>query len=147
MTSVSRSRPSRTTLRSLERDLHETLRRFFEEDGSSASPTQTWSPPLDVRETDEEYQIEMDLPGVSADDVTIDADDNQLTVHGKRSTRRTSATETVIRRERSHGHFFRRISLPHAARMEDASAEFTKGLLTIRVPKTDTSSARSIPIS
>lgn len=109
--------------------------------------TRTWSPEMDVRETDADYRIDMDLPGVSAEDVTINADDHRLTVHGERPSLETADDETVVRRERARGHFYRRVSLPSAADVGDASAEFENGILTIRVPRTDAHTSRDIPIS
>lgn len=139
-----RTTPPRSVLQSLERDINDTIRRFLEdEDGM----TRTWSPEMDIRETDTDYRIDMDLPGVSTEDVTIDANDHRLTVHGERSSGRMADDGTVARREHARGPFFRRVSLPSAANVDDASAEFENGILTIRVPKTDSRSSRDIPIS
>lgn len=139
-----RTTPSRSVLQSLERDINDTIRQFLgDEDGMAG----TWSPEMDVRETDADYRIDMDLPGVSKEDVTINADDHRLTVHGERAPRQTSDDETVVQRERARGPFFRHVSLPPPANVADASAEFENGILTIRVPKTDAHSSRDIPIS
>lgn len=62
--------------------------------------------------TDEDYRIDVNLPGVPTEEVTIDTDNNQLTVRGDRVPREPTDGRTVIRRERTRGPFFRRVSFP-----------------------------------
>jgi len=105
----------------------------------------TWSPPVDVRETEESYVVTVELPGLSKDDVAITLDGNVLKLAGERRLER-DAKEELHRIERSYGSFTRAFSMPSQVSSENIAAEFQSGLLTIMVPKTRPSRPQPIPI-
>jgi HSP20 family protein len=105
-----------------------------------------WVPALDVRETDDNFELTLDLPGIDPDDVSVNYEDGMLTVSGKRDFSEERQGETWHRIERSFGTFARSVRLPRTADAEKIEARFDKGVLTISVPKAETAKPRQIEV-
>lgn len=130
-----RRRPS-TMLRSLQEEVNDLFGDFFGTmDEEAQDLSRIWSPRLDISETDNEYRVTMDLPGVSKKDVDISASNHRLTIRGERKMESKEKGETFLRVERSRGTFHRSIPLPEGAQPEKAEAEFDAGMLTVHIPK------------
>ena len=67
-------------------------------------------PAVNVWETDAAYHLEAELPGVSAEDLQLTVEENELLLKGERPTPKVDGT--AVRRERNLGHFERRLTLP-----------------------------------
>jgi HSP20 family protein len=91
-------------------------------------------PALETFERDGKLVVQADLPGLSADDVTIEVDDGVLTLSGERSVEREFDDNGTRRTERQYGRFVRSIGLPEGVRAEDVQASFRDGVLEITVP-------------
>ncbi len=94
-----------------------------------------FSPQSDAAATEEKYEINLELPGVSLDDIKIDVHDNNLTVHGEKRTEHEEKGKTYFFSERTFGAFQRSFRLPPNVDTSDITAGFKDGVLTIRVPK------------
>ena len=106
-----------------------------------------FSPPADVYEDDKNILIEMDLPGMNKQDISISYRDDILTVKG---TRKIEADENqhYIRKERQIGSFSRSFPVPGGVESKAIKATFKEGVLTITLPKAEeTPNASSIPIN
>ncbi len=90
-----------------------------------------WIPAADVYETDGEYLIAIDLPGVNREEVEIDLDENRLLVKGKR----TIDESPKHRAERPSGKFLRAFSVPGSVDQTNIGAEYKEGVLQLRLPK------------
>ena len=106
---------------------------------------------VDIHETDRQYEIVADLPGVKKDDISVTLENNVLTVSASKQTESEEKKRgKLIRRERSSGSISRSFSVSPAIREEDIQASFKDGVLSITVPKraeTDNDrSARKIAI-
>jgi len=127
--------------------LHNELSRYMnnllEGDGRS---TQAWVPTLDVWETDDEIVYAFDLPGISQDDVTVEIENDTLTVTAERSREDEVERDRFYRYERRFGTFSRAVGLPQGVSEEDIKASFTDGVLEVRVPKPAQSKSRRIPV-
>jgi len=106
----------------------------------------TWMPALDVRESEDQYQVTLDLPGLEPGDVSVTFEDGMLSVTGKREFSKEDRGETWHRIERSFGTFARAIRLPQTADTERIEASFDKGVLTVSVPKTEQAKPRTIEV-
>jgi HSP20 family protein len=106
----------------------------------------TWVPALDVRETEDRYELSLDLPGLEANDVSVNYEDGTLTVSGKREFSSEDSGETWHRIERSFGTFARSVRLPRAAHGDKIEATFDKGVLTVSVPKVEAAKPRTIEV-
>lgn len=146
MTSLVRFTP-RNDLRRMQRDFDRLFNTFFpsetEEEGSSIS----WSPRLDVVETNDAYEVEMDIPGVEKDDITINVHDGILSISGERTSREVNEQDNVVRVERHAGRFYRSFSLPTKINDQKIQATHTNGVLRVMLPKVEESKPRKIKIS
>jgi len=105
-----------------------------------------WMPALDVRETEERYEVHVDLPGLDPSDVNVTFEDGMLTLSGKRQFDQENRGDTWHRIERGFGSFARSIRLPQTADTERIEASFDKGVLTVVVPKTEQAKPRTIEV-
>jgi HSP20 family protein len=109
-------------------------------------PAAMWSPRMDLIESDGAYELHMDLPGLSKDDVSIDVENHRLVVHGQRQEETRKDDDNVVRMERHFGRFYRSLTLPETALPEKAKATFEDGVLTIRIPKSEAKKPKKISI-
>jgi HSP20 family protein len=116
--------------------------------------TPMWHPDLDVDETADAWMVEIRLPGVAPDEVTVDVTDRELVVrsrHEESSDSDASAESEIEQapgasRSRRSSSFLYRLSLPSEVDTEKIDATMDHGLLTITLPKSTQSSSRSISI-
>ena len=104
---------------------------------------------MDVAETDQAFEVTLDLPGVDAKDVDISIDNNTLTIRGERqqSSEEEDKDKQFHRIERFSGSFARSIVLPSPVNEEEAAAEFKDGVLKIVIPKPENAKPTRINIS
>ena len=105
-----------------------------------------WVPALDVRETDDRFELSLDLPGIDPDAVNVSFEDGMLTVSGKREFAEENKGETWHRIERGFGTFARSVRLPRTADPDRIEATFDRGVLTVAVPKSEAAKARTIEV-
>ena len=96
---------------------------------------------MDLAETETHYVLKADLPGVGEGDVSIELDDNVLTVSGERKAEQEEKREGFHRVERSFGTFRRSLTLPEGVDADAIAATFDKGVLEIRIPKPEAAQA------
>ena len=101
------------------------------------------SPHIDVSETDKNYEITAELPGVDEKDVEIELADNVLTIRGEKKSKKEEKEKDYHLVERSYGSFRRSIRLPFGAEASDAEAKFKNGVLTIVLPKPPEAKAKT----
>jgi HSP20 family protein len=91
-----------------------------------------FTPLVDVHETEDEYLVKVDLPGVKADDVNVEVNDNVLTISGSRAADETGQAQLV---ERPYGSFVRTLTLPQGVDSDSIEAGYQDGVLELRIPK------------
>lgn len=107
-----------------------------------------WMPRVDLMEMDEEVQVAIDLPGVTAEEINITLAGNMLTITGTRSTgTTTTAGQTVRLSERPSGQFRRSVPMPVAVDPDKVSASVQNGILSIVLEKSSQEKPRQIPIN
>lgn len=106
-----------------------------------------FAPHFDMRETDKEYVIVADIPGVKTGDLNIDVHNDVLTVTGRRESRETKETETLHHAERSHGAFKRTFNLGNKVDSAQINASLSDGVLRVTLPKTPDSTPRKISVT
>jgi HSP20 family protein len=127
------------------RDMNRLFNTFFEP--STGAVMRRWSPAMDLVETEDNYVLRADLPGVSEGDVKIELDDNILTISGERKSAHKEAKEGYYRVERAYGSFSRTLTLPEGVDADAISASFDRGVLEVRVPKPEQRKPRKVEIS
>jgi HSP20 family protein len=105
-----------------------------------------WIPAMDLLETDDHFVLRADLPGMSESDVSIELEDNVLTVSGERKAEHEEKREGFYRVERAFGSFSRSLTLPKGIDAERVSAGFDNGVLEVRIPKPEERKPRKIMI-
>lgn len=105
-----------------------------------------WSPTADISETDREYIVRAELPGVARKDVKVTVEDGVLTLSGERQYQKEDKSERFHRIERFQGSFARSFSLPDCADAAAISAESKDGTLTVHIPKTEAAKPKAIDV-
>lgn len=142
---MSRWTPVSTTGREPLFRLFETL--FNNQDQGEEIATRTWTPPVDVRETEEAFIVSAELPGLSREDIDITLENNILRVAGERKLERDEKKDNYHRIERSYGAFTRAFAMPSQVDAERVQADFKDGVLTITVPKAAAARPKKIAIA
>lgn len=94
-------------------------------------------PDIDVSETEKEFKICADLPGVSERDVDVSLHEDTLTIRAERREERKEDKENFHIVERSHGMFQRSLRLPANIEADKVEARFENGVLVITLPKSE----------
>ncbi|HFD31820.1 MAG TPA: Hsp20/alpha crystallin family protein [Gammaproteobacteria bacterium] len=115
------------------------------EEGSSIA-TSDWVPAIDIKETEKEFLIHADIPGVDPDEIDVHMEDGMLTIKGERESEAKEEREGYKRIERQHGTFYRRFSLPDTANADEISAKSKNGVLDITIPKQEKAQPRKIEV-
>lgn len=125
----------------------EVLRPFrMFEDMAEALNERGWAPAVDIRETEEAYEVIADLPGFRKDDVDITLENNVLTLRGERHWEGEQGKQQYRRIERAYGEFTRSFSLPMQVEAENVNARFEDGVLMVSIPKAEESRPRRIEV-
>ena len=111
------------------------------EGGSSWS-----SPPIDMYQTDNEVVVKAALPGLKADEVQINVNNDVLTIRGETKHEEEQKNQAWHIRERSWGAFERSVMLPTGVVADRAKADFENGILTITLPKSEKAKPKTITI-
>ena len=109
----------------------------------------SYNPDVDTRETDKDYIMRVDLPGIERDKINVKVENHQIVISGQRETENEESGKDsdFYRSERSFGSFLRSMPLPADADANSISAESSKGVLTIRVPKSAQNQSNSKKIN
>lgn len=103
-------------------------------------------PRADIIESDKEFKLMLDLPGMRKSEISLAIKDDVLTVKGERVIE-ISENESFKKHERKAGAFSRSFALPQDVNSAEIKAKFSNGVLTVVLPKSDIlKDATSIPI-
>jgi HSP20 family protein len=111
---------------------------------------QYWTPSMDAWETGQAFVVQLDLPGVTADQVDVTFDRNTLTIRGTRPATIPQPEQGELRvffAERAPGAFTRTLRFPQYVEASRIDAAFTNGVLTVTVPKAEAAKPRKIEIA
>jgi HSP20 family protein len=134
-------------LSSLQTEMNRLFNAAFDSPSAGGQTARRWTPAMDLLETEDEFVLRADLPGMAESDVSIELEDNVLTLSGERRTEHEDKREGFYRMERSFGSFSRSLTLPKGVDPEGVSAAFDRGVLEVRIPKPEQRKPRKISIS
>ncbi|HVT57573.1 MAG TPA: Hsp20/alpha crystallin family protein [Thermoanaerobaculia bacterium] len=120
---------------------------FFGNNVGEEVAGQSWTPPVDIQETEDAYRLQAELPGMTKDDIQITLENNVLRVSGERKFEKDTKKENYHRIERSYGSFVRSFVLPLQVSPDKVEAAFENGVLSVTVPKAEQAKPRKIAIS
>ncbi|MDW3645557.1 MAG: Hsp20/alpha crystallin family protein [Bacteroidia bacterium] len=96
-------------------------------------------PAVNVRETNENFEIEMAIPGLRKEDMDIKIENGMLTISSEKKSEREEKEENFTRKEFNYSSFLRSFSLPENVDQEDINASYAEGILTVVLAKKEDS--------
>ena len=105
----------------------------------------SWSPPVDFFELEDSLVLIAELPGLAAQDIEINVEDNTLRLTGAREPK--ADQNHYYRRERSRGRFTREFNLPVAVRVNDIVAQLKQGVLEVVLPKSAREDGKPVKVT
>ena len=105
-----------------------------------------WVPSVDIYETKESIVLNVELPGVSKEDMSLEVKDNTLTIKGEKKLEKDVKEENYHRMERTYGSFMRMFTLPNTVQQEKVKAKFRDGVLEIMIPKAEEAKPKQIKV-
>lgn len=109
--------------------------------------SRSWTPVVDIAESDDALTLYAELPGLTKENVEITLEDNVLAIKGERTFNRDENRESYHRIERAYGAFNRSFHLPSNVRADKVEARFENGVLRIDIPKQEEAKPRKIEIA
>ncbi len=123
------------------------VQQFMEKVVPLTNEDKDFAPDCDIVESESEYKILLDLPGLAKKEIGIALKNNVLTVKGERVIS-AGEGEEFKRQERKRGAFARSFALPENVNSAEISANFRNGVLTVSMPKSDKlKDTTSIPVN
>jgi HSP20 family protein len=104
------------------------------------------SPAVDLSEQENAFVMKVDIPGLESKDLNVQVHGNTVTVSGQRQEEKESKDKTFYRMERRQGSFSRSINLPCNINEDEVAAEYVNGVLTLTLPKAESSKAKKISV-
>jgi len=115
---------------------------FGEEEMAQGS----WIPAVDIYETKESIVLNVELPGVTKEDIALEVKDSTLTIKGEKKLEKNVTEENFHRMERSYGSFTRALTLPSTVQQDKVKAKFRDGILEIMLPKAEEAKPKQIKV-
>lgn len=116
--------------------------RIFETEGKAVE----WAPTADISETEKEYLVKAELPGVKREDLKVTVENGVLSIQGERKQEKEEKGEKLHRIERAYGAFYRSFALPDNVSASDIHAECKDGVLFVHIPKMKAEKSKAVHI-
>lgn len=105
-----------------------------------------WAPRADIIETDDNFSVKVEVPGIKREDVKINLENHVLSISGENKQEKEEKGKKFHRVERYYGSFSRSFSLPENVDEEKIDAVFKDGMLTLTIPKKEIAKPKAIEI-
>ena len=130
----------------LQHQINHLFGNVFERTATGSNLT-SWTPAIDIYETEQELVVKADLPDVDPKDLNIRVENNVLTIRGERKFEKKATEESYLRVERAYGAFSRSFSLANTVKSEAIRADYQNGVLTLTVPKLEEAKPKQIKVN
>lgn len=111
-----------------------------------ATRRDTFTPSIDISETEKQFVIDVEVPGVDKKDIELSIENNTLTISGERKFEKKEDNKQYHRVESHYGTFSRTFSLPDNVKTESIHASYNNGILSITVDKSEQQMKKQISI-
>lgn len=154
MTTLARFVPFRSPLHDvavLQNRLNSVFQEFTRNDAPDMSLSESLAagsfiPAVDIFEDEQHLVLHLEVPGIKQQDLSINLENQTLTVKGQRNFEANQKEENYHRIERRYGSFTRTFSLPQTVDTEAISAQYDAGVLTISIAKKAEAKPRQIKV-
>lgn len=128
--------------------LQRNLDRFFDDltKRGDLTASKSWNPACEVRETDSEYVVRAEIPGIPKEQIKIELDQGVLTISGERKEEKNGADHKTHLSEVVYGSFVRSMSFPVKVDHDKVAASYDHGVLTVTLHKSESQKSRQITI-
>jgi HSP20 family protein len=106
-----------------------------------------FNPSLNVAESDEGFEVSVELPGLKPEEVKVELNEGNLWISGEKKEEKEEKGKTFHRIERRHGEFRRMVQLPGPVVEDKVVAKFLDGVLKVTVPKNEETKPKRIPVT
>lgn len=130
-------------------DLRHEMDRLFDDmfDGRTAGRSAAgWTPAANLLETDDAYEVTLEIPGFDRNDLEVTIDQGVLAITGRRTADHDQEGRTYHLRERATGEFRRAFSLPNSVNADEVGATYDRGVLRVHLPKQPEAQTRKIEV-
>jgi HSP20 family protein len=129
----------------LKKEMDTLLERFVPEFGRSMDGT-VFVPSAEIDETDTEFHLRLEVPGMSADDLDIEVTDQAVSITGERKSETKSEEDNTLRSEFYYGKFERYVPLPSQIQRDQVVADYRDGILNLTLPKSTEQKEQAIKV-
>ncbi len=136
-----------SSLDAFHRDIDRVFDDFFSFTPSTFFESQ-WIPSIDVSEDEKAITVKAEVPGIDEKNINVILEENVLTISGEKQEERKDEDRkrNYVMSERRFGSFSRSIALPDGIKADQIKADFSKGVLTVRIPKEESARPKRIQI-
>lgn len=120
-------------------------RAFEETAAAKTQATRAWRPPVDLFEDENAFTLQLELPGVDRDKIEVEVTHEELVIRGERPYVKPESGN-IVHSERAYGQFQRSFRLGVPVQNNAVEANYRDGVLTIRLPKTESVKPRRIEV-
>lgn len=106
----------------------------------------SWAPRMDIHETENEFVLDIEIPGMDKKDIKIGVKNDILTISGERKKERETREKDYSSVERHYGKFERSLTLSETVNAEKIIADYKNGLLTLTLPKTEDKKLKELSV-
>ena len=133
--------------RSLQNEMDELMDRFsLRWSGDSRGIEAASIPAIDLSETDGELHLTVDVPGMKAEEISIEVTGRTVQIRGEHKEEKEEKGRTYHRIERRSGSVYRSVELPCAVKEDKVAAEYKDGVLTVTLPKSEEAKSHKVRV-
>jgi HSP20 family protein len=142
---------SLTTMADFRNEMNRLFEGFFSRPLMGSSWLETgepgqWIPAIDLSESGAQIHVRAELPGIDPKDVDVSVSEDRLVISGEKKSSTEKTTDGWTHRESHYGSFSRAIPLPEAVDPAKVTARYDKGVLTVELTKSPSSTSRKVPV-
>jgi HSP20 family protein len=136
----------RTSLMNFNTDMDRWFDNFFGSDFKLNDDISEITPVVNVEETENDFQISAELPGMEKNDIQISVENNVLSISGEKKQENETKGKNYHRVERSYGKFYRSFRIPTGVDINNVDASYKNGVLNLTLPKMEEAKPKQIEV-
>ncbi|QHG15695.1 Hsp20/alpha crystallin family protein [Nostoc sp. ATCC 53789] len=131
----------------LQRQMNRLFDRLMPTTNGGERPGFIFSPAAELEETDDAIRLKLEVPGLEAKDINVEATPESISITGERKTETKSEENGITRSEFRYGKFQRIIPLPSQIQNDKVQAEYKNGILQLTLPKAESEKHKAVKVN